>query len=324
MSWHYSRVLVEEYLAENSLDGEPCAPLKLTPMPQAFLSSDRMTAFSRLSRFGMTFAPLMDDLGTALLTSYLAAFHAKTLAQQGKAQGLSENEADYGKKWPASLAKYDRDTSSWRTAQYSLLGGLEPYSGTWPRWGMMQDGVLLELSTPALRTSEAESGLLPTPLASLGTNGGPNQRDSSGRPGLQMAAMMWPTPKATAAGPDFAKMKRSRTGVSLQTAVAMFPTPTASNTKAVHMRGADKGKKRQARSYLPTPTVNDLKNSTLPPSQAKHDNLPGYLLRAGEKPGGQLNPTWVEWLMGWPIGWTDLKPLAMDKFQQWLSSHGIF
>jgi len=23
--------------------------------------------------------------------------------------------------------------------------------------------------------------------------------------------------------------------------------------------------------------------------------------------GGQLNPMWVEWLMGFPIGWTDLK-----------------
>lgn len=29
---------------------------------------------------------------------------------------------------------------------------------------------------------------------------------------------------------------------------------------------------------------------------------------------GHLNPEWVEWLMGRPIGWTDLKPLAMDKF----------
>lgn len=25
--------------------------------------------------------------------------------------------------------------------------------------------------------------------------------------------------------------------------------------------------------------------------------------------GGQLNPTWVEWLMGFPIGWTDLEDL---------------
>jgi hypothetical protein len=30
--------------------------------------------------------------------------------------------------------------------------------------------------------------------------------------------------------------------------------------------------------------------------------------------GGQLNPTWVEWLMGWPLGWTDLKPLATDRY----------
>jgi hypothetical protein len=29
--------------------------------------------------------------------------------------------------------------------------------------------------------------------------------------------------------------------------------------------------------------------------------------------GGKLNPTWVEWLMGWPIGWTDCEPLATDK-----------
>ena len=29
--------------------------------------------------------------------------------------------------------------------------------------------------------------------------------------------------------------------------------------------------------------------------------------------GGQLNPEWVEWLMGWMPGWTDLKPLETDK-----------
>ena len=38
---------------------------------------------------------------------------------------------------------------------------------------------------------------------------------------------------------------------------------------------------------------------------------------------GALNPDWVEWLMGWPLGWTDLKPLATDRFRQWQHSHGI-
>jgi DNA (cytosine-5)-methyltransferase 1 len=36
---------------------------------------------------------------------------------------------------------------------------------------------------------------------------------------------------------------------------------------------------------------------------------------------GPLNPEWVEWLMGWPLGWTDLKPLAMDKFREWQQQH---
>jgi hypothetical protein len=39
--------------------------------------------------------------------------------------------------------------------------------------------------------------------------------------------------------------------------------------------------------------------------------------------GGQLNPDWTEWLMGWPIGHTASAPLATDKFQQWLHSHGV-
>lgn len=37
--------------------------------------------------------------------------------------------------------------------------------------------------------------------------------------------------------------------------------------------------------------------------------------------GGPLNPEWVEWLMGWPIGWTDLRPLGMGRFQRWLKMH---
>ena len=37
-------------------------------------------------------------------------------------------------------------------------------------------------------------------------------------------------------------------------------------------------------------------------------------LATPEELGGPLNPTWVEWFMGWPIGWTDLKPWATAKF----------
>jgi len=35
--------------------------------------------------------------------------------------------------------------------------------------------------------------------------------------------------------------------------------------------------------------------------------------------GGQLNPDWVEWLMGWPIGWTSTEPMGKEVFGQWLN-----
>jgi hypothetical protein len=31
---------------------------------------------------------------------------------------------------------------------------------------------------------------------------------------------------------------------------------------------------------------------------------------------GQLNPAWVEWLMGYPMGWTELKDLETPSFHK--------
>lgn len=42
-----------------------------------------------------------------------------------------------------------------------------------------------------------------------------------------------------------------------------------------------------------------------------------------EAAGGKLNPTWTEWIMGWPLEWTGSKPLAMGKFLSWLQLHGV-
>ena len=42
---------------------------------------------------------------------------------------------------------------------------------------------------------------------------------------------------------------------------------------------------------------------------------------------GWLNPTWSEWLMGWPMLWTSIEPQdsaasVTAKYQQWLALHG--
>jgi len=53
-----------------------------------------------------------------------------------------------------------------------------------------------------------------------------------------------------------------------------------------------------ARSHWATPTQSD---GTGGPGNSGRDG--GENLRT--QVGGSLNPTWVEWLMGFPLGWTD-------------------
>ena len=164
MSWLYSRVLVEEYLGENCLDGEQSVQSSGNPTPQAYLLPDKMTEFLRLSRFGMTFAPLTADRGEELLTLYLAAFHAKTSVPQEKVQELMESAAECGEKWRASFTRYDPDLHLWKTHQCSLLGGLDEFLETWPQWGLMRDGECWEQQTLAQTISVTAFGFLLNPM----------------------------------------------------------------------------------------------------------------------------------------------------------------
>ena len=159
MSWLYSRALVEAYLPESCLDGEQFAPLNGNPIPQAYCAPDKMTDFSRLSRFGMTYKPLTENLGRELLTLYLADFHAPTFQQQDEAQVLMEKPLECGEKWRASFTKYDPDLRLWKTHQCSLLGDLDEFSETWPQWGLMHDGECWEQRMSEQITNATEFGL---------------------------------------------------------------------------------------------------------------------------------------------------------------------
>lgn len=163
MSWLYSQALVEEYLEGTSWGGAQYALWRLIHMPQAYCAPDKMTAFSRPSRFGMTFGPLMENRSAELLTWYLVGFPVRTSAPLGKAQESRENVADCGAKWHALSAKYDHDSRSWKTHRSLFDGDLIECSAILPAWGLMQDGELWERTTAALPTSENESGFWPTP-----------------------------------------------------------------------------------------------------------------------------------------------------------------
>lgn len=70
-----------------------------------------------------------------------------------------------GPMWPQPLARWDRDSSSWRTSPDTSLWDLPMSLGTLPRWGMTHGGELFELPTPALPAVAPASSSLPTPTA---------------------------------------------------------------------------------------------------------------------------------------------------------------
>jgi hypothetical protein len=99
---------------------------------------------------------------------------------------------------------------------------------------------------------------------------------------------MWATPDAAAAtrGGTLKRGKRpsgANRQVSLNDQVKMWPTPRACTAMAaanIQNRVNDKN-----------PNLETLVAKSIQPDQI----------------GGSLNPEWVEWLMGYPEGWTDLE-----------------
>ena len=166
MSWLFSQALVAEYSEANSLDGAPCALWSGTPTPQACSWLGKTTDAYRLSRSGMMFKPLTDANGEAVLMSFLEAFPAKIFPQQEKAQGSMGSAAECGPTWPASLAKFDPASSSWRTHQCLLFEDSTECFETFPRWGSMRDGELWEQTPPAFPITAPDCGWLPTPTTS--------------------------------------------------------------------------------------------------------------------------------------------------------------
>jgi hypothetical protein len=200
MSWLFSQVLVGEYLGDTYSDGEQFVQSNGNNTQQAYCAPDKMTEFSRLSRFGMMFKPLTEQLGMELLMSYLAAFRARTSQPLGKGLESAENDQECGEKWQGSFAKYDPNMCLWKTHQCSLIEDWELFSEIWPTSGSMLNGECWEHQTLGLNTIEREFGLLPdnekffhTPTT--GSSGGSNSRKA-----MQKRGVVWPTPTTGTGG----------------------------------------------------------------------------------------------------------------------------
>jgi hypothetical protein len=120
--------------------------------------------------------PCYDDIRT-LTTERLAAMElpsmpsagdspVRTLVKPAGARASTGLGQVFGGNTPGSLASYDPASSSWKTSQLSLVAGLDGFSETWPRSGMMLGGIAYQLSPLAPLTRGIASGLLPTLVAS--------------------------------------------------------------------------------------------------------------------------------------------------------------
>jgi len=144
----------------------------------------------------------------------------------------------------------------------------------------------LQQPTLELRTCVDESSLLPT-----SQNGSPHDGRESfrgkGKPSLETMAKrgMLPTMTRADAGAGARDLTKPKNGMTLR----LWPTATASMGCL-------------ARPSRPTPTARDEKGPGPAHTKGGRD--------LSTDVGGHLNPQWVEWLMGFPVGWTDVEGAA--------------
>ena len=231
------------------------------------------------------------------LTQFAEDSHARTSARQVEAKA-SRKKPDqvFFTNSCESYAWYDQSTSSWKTWQRSLITDWTSYSGSFPKQGTMQNGQLFLQVHWEPVIEGVVGGSLPTPTAS-DVEGG-IAKDTQYKNGSFYRE----------------NKKGERHGVKLKDAISILPTPRARDWKGGQGDYKAKGygpTLPDIIKQLPTPSANEHKYS-----MSKEDHQSGTCLAAMARkdrlsaPTGKpmsLNPAFVEEMMGYPIGHSDLK-----------------
>tara|TARA_R100001440_G_scaffold74512_1_gene100094 strand:+ start:80 stop:847 length:768 start_codon:yes stop_codon:yes gene_type:complete len=247
------------------------------------------------------------QLNLESLTSLQEDFPAKTYQLQVFKKVLPKKpDQVYFTNSSESYAWYDQNTLSWKTWQRSLIEGWTSFSGNFTKQGMMQNGQLYQqvLWEPVIK--EADGGSLPTPTT------------MDHLPQRSVDSMIKQT-RIHRKGRT--KLANLREAVNPQT-VELFnhlqtlPTPTARDHKDGCYNSTKNCKKqdtlgRKIHLVLPTPTAHEHK-ATGQDNPNQFGQMLSSIARRGElsEETGQdmfLNPAFVEEMMGYEVGWTDLK-----------------
>lgn len=214
----------------------------------------------------------------------------------------------YRKSGPlGSLVRTLLVSSAWRSTRCYL---------TWKASATPAKRLLFRLVPSMPRTEGTELPLLVgTPTGAMSKR---SDKFAKGRtPNPAEAAMMFPT--ITRFDADCGDLKgkeyngKSKHSMKLIQAAKMFPTPTArcGQTPCIHGEGGlDLA---TFAKLIPTPTTGaGMCDGSANYQRLKEMEEAGVIsaeerrsMAAGN--GGQLNPTWVEAMMGFPVGWTELE-----------------
>lgn len=329
VKWLYSREREAAYSADVFLIGEPSAQWNSTLTPRPSSSQGRTTVCSTHSLFGTMCAHLTACPGAGRLTLFPAASPVRTFRPRERERESTESAPDSGVKCTGYLAKFDLGSRSWRTAQCCFLGVSDEFSETWPKSGMMLSGQCWALTTSELHTNENGYGssqrtpdgisFFHTPCTG-GLDGGSNSRKALSKRFL--TPMASEGLRSTLSLKTLAEHWRIKPKSNLSEQIAFetaFPTPTVSGN--YNRKGASNKSGDGLASYVakfPTPRTKGLCGGSGSYEALQTLTERGTISDAERRSmaagnGGALNPTWVEWLMGWPIGWTDLGASATDK-----------
>lgn len=178
------------------------------------------------------------------LTSSAAGSRVRTFPLLVPARASAGQEAVYGQNTRDSFANFDPDTSSWRTSQACLTGGLAEFSETWPRSGLMRNGRCYPRACWVGHTHES-------------------------------GCFYW-------------------------------HTPTSNDKKPAGQR-----EMREVLSWLNGASISNT-----------YIRLRS-LLAAREGQRLPMNPAWAEWLMGFPVGWSETLPSATRSSPQSRKSSAV-
>lgn len=105
-----------------------------------------------------------------------------------------------------------------------------------------------------------------------------------------------------------------------------WPSPTCSDVYTANLRSTQQkpGSMHsvtlpQAVAMWPTPTSHLAKETGAPSEYNRNEpTITSRLFESAEhRDGKQLNPDWTEWLMGWPVGWSNVEPLGELDWRDW-------